>query len=114
MKLSIKVKIMYKQLERVQKIGASGGVLNPQVSEGTRMSPRGVGEMFRVTSSQISGFRTAEHLYPGSLADLMTPGSDLYLAGVTFDLMLPCLQSGQKHLFCVTEGRTPASDDDGG
>lgn len=46
------------------------------------MSPRGVGEMFRVTSSQISGFRTAEHLYPGSLADLMTPGFDLYLAGV--------------------------------
>lgn len=95
-------------------MGASGGVLNPQVSEGTRMSPRGVGEMSRVTSSQISGFRTAEHLYPGSLADLMTPGFDLYLAGVTFDLMLPCLQSGQKHLFCVTEGRTPASDDDGG
>lgn len=44
----------------------------------------------------------------------MTPGFDLYLAGVTFDLMHPCLQSGQKHLFCVTEGRTPASDDDGG
>lgn len=26
-------------------MGASGGGLNPQVSEGTRMSPRGVGEM---------------------------------------------------------------------
>lgn len=59
-------------------------------------------------------YQVSAHLYPGSLADLMTPGFDLYLAGVTFDLILSCIQPGQKHLFCVTEGRTPASDDDGG